>query len=550
MKRLSIVLTILVLISCNSKRSTNELANETSGSSALFVDFQKPEGRNFSVSGVIMADSLLKVDTAKNIFENKIEKEVLFFPEEFKTYGLVNCPNNGLIQTIQECYDNHRPLILTPDVIWLAICQGVSIHINENYDSLKNSIFIGDKPDKIVVRNDSLEYNVKHWQNLISSFSNETKKYTNDDYYSFFVPEFSTTQKVNTVAYQITLLESYKKAFAYVAQSGCGIPSITITGEKQDWQAIYSKLDKLNGLGLSNWSENLKPIISEFINVIDGNVNVDFWQSIYKNASEYNAFYISGWIIKLFPYIKEKNFNTGVYDEKTDVTRLDEVYKPNEFLDGNRYLISTLSTDNFPSGVAKIEISWENLIKSYTKEMEVYAGFLAIRQYSDKTLEPFISWVVCEKDAKKPNHKLMRNKNMVLKHAYDYWSPSICKKPIEPAIYDIKRFKTQKESILHIESILQDSLFKSSNYKWINFSSDSVEFIVFSNGTIGEISLMGENRSKQLTEYIRKQLIELPEKWFPATAHPMDVMDDSFSDEENKILIKVNSKVKMKLIKD
>ena len=108
---------------------------------------EEHKGISFKVNDVEIAGTLLKVDSARQVFENKIGKKILFFPEEHANLRLVNCPNNGLIQTIQECYDNHRPLILTPDIIWLAICQGVSIHMNEHYDSLKNVVFIKDKPD-------------------------------------------------------------------------------------------------------------------------------------------------------------------------------------------------------------------------------------------------------------------------------------------------------------------------------------------------------------------------------------------------------------------
>ena len=114
-----LVLAILFFITaCGQKQVNNEK------STSLITDFEKPKGVSFKVNDVEISDSLLKIDSAKLVFENKIGKEILFFPEEHTNYGLVNCPNNGLIQTIQECYDNHRPLVLTPDVIWLAICQG------------------------------------------------------------------------------------------------------------------------------------------------------------------------------------------------------------------------------------------------------------------------------------------------------------------------------------------------------------------------------------------------------------------------------------------
>ena len=545
MNRICILLCLLALVSCSTHQDRKP--GEPKDGRGLVTAFDKPDGKSFAVADVQPADSMLITDTAGKVFENKIGRKILYFPEEYKNYGLVYCPNNGLVQTIQECYDNHRPLILTPDVIWLAICQGVSVHINEKYDSLKNVIFLGSKPDRIVVRNDSLEYSAVHWKELIASFSGKTKEYTKQDYYNFFVSQFSTTTAINQTAYQVTLLESYKKGFEYVAETGCGIPSITLTGKKEDWQAILAKLDKLNDLGLASWAQNLKPVMAEFINVFDGKVNAEFWQSIYKNDEEYNAFYISGWIIKFFPYIKVLESN-GVYDSKVEQTRFGEIFRPNEFLDGSRYLLSTLSTDNFPPGMAKIDVTWNNYFKKVTKEMEVYAGFFAIKQYPDKSLEPVISWAVCEKSAGKPASGGVANKKLMLKHTPDYWSPHLCRNVTDSAMYDIKRYKTQAEGVAVIKGMLLDSLARSPLLRQRNFSSDTLEFVIFSNGAAGEFSLKGPGSDKTVAGYLGNLISRLPEKWFPALAHPDDVMDLlDFPAEQNKIKIRANSVVKIRL---
>ena len=490
---------------------------------------------------------MLKTNTAKKIFENKIEKEILFFPEEHVNLALVNTPNNGLVQTIQECYDNHHPLVLSPDAIWLTICQGVSIHINEQHNSLKSTIFSKDKPDEIAIRNDSLEYSNKHWKNLISSLANETKKYTNDDFYSFFVSDFTTTTEIEKTAYQVTLLESYKKTFSYVGETGCGIPSICITGSKKDWQEILKKLDMLDKIGLANWAKNLRPIIIEFINTFEGKQNKIFWQNIYKNASEYNGFYISGWIIKFFPYVKELEESDGVYDETIGETRVGEIFNLNKFIDEDNYLLSTLSTDNFPSGVSRVPVIWNNHFKNTVRNMEVYSGFFGIKQYADKSLEPFISWAICEKDSKNPNHILLENENRKLKHNDDYWSPNFTTHITDSAVYDIKRFKSQSNSLAYIKLMILDSLKNNRAFKEVDYLNDTIEIEVLSNGKTAGIT-MTKSENKELLDYIKTLIKKLPEPWFPALAHPGDVLTImDLSEEENKIKVRANSVVKINL---
>jgi len=537
-----ILLVASLLISCGTKKVENECPNSKA---SILV---KPKGFTFAVSDVEIANSFLKVDSAQDVFENKIGKEILFFPKEHSGLEIVSCPNNGLIQTIQECYDNHRPLILTPDIIWLAICQGVSIHINEHYDSLKNVIFVKNKPDKLVIRNDSLEYSGNHWIELIESFSVETKKYTKSDFYSFFVSDFSTTTPIEKAAYQITLLESYKKAFEYVGETGCGIPSILIAGSPKDWQQILKKLEKLDCIGLSNWKTNLIPIIKEFLLASKGSINKEFWQEIYKNASEYNAFYISGWIIKLFPYIKELDASTSSYDNKRDETRMSEVFKTNLFMDGDNYLLSTLSTDNFPSGVSKIKVIWNNYLKGTEKNMEVYSGFFGIRQYDDKSLMPLVSWAICDEKSKAIHHNVSINEALKIVHHPEYWSPNFLTNITDSAIYDIKQFKSQSQSLQYVSKLISVAINENADFKDVNYDNDTVEVEILSNGTIGHVRMPNSKVNANLIRFITDVLNKLPEKWFPALSHPTDVLDlMDFPEEENKIKIRANSKVYFRL---
>lgn len=156
------VLLAIFYLSCGNKNNLDQ--KEEKKSIPLLTDFKKPKGISFQVDSVEILNNLMQNDTAVNVFEMKIGKKILFCPEEHSNLGLVRSEHNGLISTLQECYDNHRPLVLTPDAVWLTICQGVSMHINQNYKLLKNQIFINNKPDKVEIRiqNDSLEYGAKH----------------------------------------------------------------------------------------------------------------------------------------------------------------------------------------------------------------------------------------------------------------------------------------------------------------------------------------------------------------------------------------------------
>ncbi len=548
--KICLSLIIIICLACSENKKVSDVPKDTSSlqpvnATPIISLMTKPDGVSFDVNDVPIAPSLLKVYQAKEVFESKVGKKILFFPEEHKPLSLVTTPNNAFIQTIQECYDEHRPLVLSPDIIWLAISQGVAMHINQHYSELKNRIFIKNKPEELIIRNDSLEYASKHWKQLISDLSEQTKPYTKQDYYHFFVGDYSTTGPIEQTVYKATLLHGYKKTFQYVAETGCGIPSILIRGNKEDWQKIMNRLDKLDNIGLKEWKIVLQPIIKEFILAVDGKANRPFWQQIYKTASEYGGSYISGWIIKFFPYIKKLEI---VQEEQTlDSMIVNERYEWNPFLEDDMYLRCNLMTDNFPSGILDVPITWVNYNTKVTLKIEVYAGFMGIKQYNDKSLEPLISWAVCKANAPKVNPIEYKHKSLKISHIFNFWSPNIVDEVTKPAIYNSKKFKTQAQSLNYLKRVLLDSLQQHKKFIPTEYVGDTLEIEVLLNGKLGKVTLQ-KSSNKQLQAYLQQLLKQLPAPWLPALANQgsvLEMMDES--DDTNK-KVRVNSVVKLPIM--
>ncbi|TSE04121.1 DUF4419 domain-containing protein [Aquimarina algiphila] len=490
----------------------------------------------FKVANVKMATNLLSTVNCKVAVQKAIGKEVYFLPEESEKKELVYSGNNIFLETVQLAYDSHRPLVLSPDIIWLAIAQGFSCHVNENFKTLEDKIFVTDKPDKIKCREDSLSKGAKHWGKLVSSLSNETKKYTQKNLYKAMVPNFSTTTSLETTSFEVTLLESFEQAFEYVGETGCGIPYITIEGIPEDWGKIYANIDNLKGYGLDDWIDQLKPVLQEFENASKGEINTVFWKDIYKNASEYGAFYISGWIVKFFPYIKTLESDvTGSYDPETGMTKVKEVYIKNPFYKDNDYLMSTLSTDDFPSGFSQIDILWNDYFNDKTIDIEVYAGFLGISQSSDISLKPYITYAICKKDASIIETETVYNSGGTSHDSYEYWIPYPVENKLikQLSVYDIKKHKTNDIAIAYIKESIR-SKFDVDGVK--------IDFVVLTNGTVTDIKIEN-SKDEQLLSDIRKYLYDLPQKWFPALA-PIGIIDNDWDLEtDTKKLMKVNSKI-------
>src|SRR5208282_6666949 len=67
----------------------------------------------------------------------------------------------------------------------------------------------------------------------------------------WIIPNFSTTTKVDITVATITMMASMKAYFDYTAYTRCGIPTVTLDGNKQDWMDIGQRLSKLDEFGNS-----------------------------------------------------------------------------------------------------------------------------------------------------------------------------------------------------------------------------------------------------------------------------------------------------------
>jgi len=79
---------------------------------------------------------------------------------------------------------------------------------------------------------------------------------------------------------------------------GCGIPSITLLGEKSDYESLLSRLSKLSTFGREPRALSclLTPILTHFVNVFDEPPVAEFWSRICHYRSGSGGSDIGGWI--------------------------------------------------------------------------------------------------------------------------------------------------------------------------------------------------------------------------------------------------------------
>lgn len=221
---------------------------------------------------------------------------------------------DAFFQCMVKAYAEHKSITLSPDMMWLLISQGFARYVNAHSEELRSQLVYHEgKQDLAVETKDDLLSSEADWGKLMNNFSKEIERHTKGEVAQVLAADFSTTTPVERIASQITLMESMKSYFDYLAvRLGCGIPSVTLQGTPDDWRAVLSKTQKLGQYGLSEWTQSLEPILNEFVKTAEGKPNQRFWQEMVKKqrvdglatvrpCSGDRPTMLDGWILKFFP---------------------------------------------------------------------------------------------------------------------------------------------------------------------------------------------------------------------------------------------------------
>lgn len=285
-------------------------------------------------------------------------------------------PTNNLLAAINTAYDQHLPLVLSPDMIWLAIAQGLSLHIMNNAEELRHQfVNFEGKKEIIVYENSFIKGKNNNWEGTFSTFSEEIKEYIGKKR-DLIVGDYSTTTNVTRAANEIVLMESMSNYFDYKVVTMCGIPEITILGTIDDWKSIKNRVQAMSEFNLSWWTNVIEPVIDEFISAINGSPNVSFWKDIFKERDSSGGPYFSGWITNFFPYLM--NFSTEKFD-------IQNKFKFSPFMDG-------LTTSRTPNGMSKVPFKWDYYGQIFN--MELIAGFDGFKINESGAVVPNIGWAV------------------------------------------------------------------------------------------------------------------------------------------------------------
>lgn len=135
---------------------------------------QSDRGITFRVDDVKPAKNLLANKPVKQQLQRQCGRPFLTLSHE-SSFQVVRAPEfHPLVAAVHLAFSEHRPLLLTPDSIWMVIAQGFAHHVNNHSERLRKR-FVRHE-GKITLQVQSFDLSTREaWADVIDMWSEREK---------------------------------------------------------------------------------------------------------------------------------------------------------------------------------------------------------------------------------------------------------------------------------------------------------------------------------------------------------------------------------------
>lgn len=380
--RLLILLAVLALGACKSNSQAD--IEDTVATQTLVIDVEELEPPKDLLSTMDYDDILNKMFNELGI-DNK-----LLVHSQFAA-PLVGGGLHPFFNGLHWAYAEHRPFVLSPDALWLVICQGFAQHVDHNAEALRHLFVDFDGKQTIQVYSDDISLNAKadKWEKVFPKFTEQIAGYTGDSLIDVLTANFTTTTPTTRTASQLTIMATLQSYFDYELIEICGIPQVILEGTAEDWQRIVDRVQWLRRYQLDWWVDEMVPVLEKIVLAAQGEVDRDFWRGMYKyhdlpHEMCGDPYVLSdGWIVKFFPY-NDLDFRDEFWSHE----------KPEYFRNNLQSLHDV--ADDLPPEITVVPLRYISL-SGDTTQLQLCAGFVGLSQNSATyALRPEIGWFILE----------------------------------------------------------------------------------------------------------------------------------------------------------
>lgn len=309
--------------------------------------------------------------------------------------------SNGLVSAAFRAYSSHHHLVLRPDDLWIAILTQFNYFANakENTDTIRRLVVGTDEglapgsKKELIVTSFGDRFSMDAGQMAIQLTKLIQGHIIDPHMRDWIMPNFTTTTENDRIISSVIMMSTFKEFFNYTMYTLCGLPAVTLMGERADYEIMLSKIEKLTEFGTetTQWRDLLHQVLLGFINTFDqpeADTTKTFWSKIaHKNNNGSGASYLSGWLTA-FCYFDSKGQSLYGPGRNTG-TRYENLVLG----DATFHLVDT---NKVPPAYAEVPVTVKDNGVDYKTVM--VAGLVGNRVTGEKmdTLQPQPAWWIAQ----------------------------------------------------------------------------------------------------------------------------------------------------------
>lgn len=253
-----------------------------------------------SSGGVNSVEALFQASCPKDSRNSKwiIQSSV---PKSLFAQKHIASSTNGWVWAAFHAYSGHHHLTVRPEDIWFSILSQLNFYVNAHAEELRDYFVAHEGRKELEVVDFGTIHSVDfgHLSQRMTHLIQENVK--DPDLRTWIMPNWTTTTYDDVTVASVLMMGTLQKYFSYRMKLICGIPTVTLLGERADWEDILKRLDTLPELGdePAMFATLLRPVLRHFVASFDPEPSPavkDFWSKIAHQTGGSGPYFLSGWI--------------------------------------------------------------------------------------------------------------------------------------------------------------------------------------------------------------------------------------------------------------
>lgn len=312
--------------------------------------------------------------------DDKVKAIVRSSYDDVLTSQTVGASVNGFLYACMDAYSNHNHLVLRAEDVWLAILCQLNFYINRHAEELR-SFFVSHTGQRDLVIHSAAPLASADFDALAVRLAELMGKHLNDpSLLPWVLPDFTTTTPTDRAIASLLMMGAFREYFNANMWFLCGIPSVTLLGERADWEHLAQRLDRIPALGAepAQFAALLRPVLKYMVLSFDepeSDVVVDFWNKITHESSGSGTHQLSGWLTAFCFWEADGKPLYKRPHGPVEINEGNELPNPGCNLDGVLY--HRISSKQIPAGTAEIPVKINDRGTAY--DAVFVAGAMAVK---------------------------------------------------------------------------------------------------------------------------------------------------------------------------